>query len=82
MKKIIYGLFLLSCLTFTGCMDKYLDVFPEDKISSANFPENEEEVKMMLNGIYSQLKALGVAPSVIPNPNNPWRYRSLSRNWE
>ena len=74
----------MSCLIFTGCMDKYLDVFPEDKISSANFPENEEEVKMMLNGIYSQLResdlylqglfGFGITDGATPNAFN-WETR-------
>ena len=43
-------------MPFTGCMDNFLDLYPEDKISSANFPENEAEVKLLLNGVYSQLR--------------------------
>lgn len=84
MKKVIYVFFLMSCLIFTGCMDKYLDVFPEDKISSANFPENEEDVKMMLNGIYSQLResdlylqglfGFGITDGATPNAFN-WETR-------
>lgn len=53
---LICCLTLILCVPFTGCMENYLDLYPEDKISSANFPENESEVKLLLNGVYSQLR--------------------------
>ena len=53
---LICCLSFILCMPFTGCMDNFLDLYPEDKISSANFPENEAEVKLLLNGVYSQLR--------------------------
>ena len=48
-------------ITFTillslGCTDQYLDVLPEDKITSANFPENEADIRLLLNGSYALLR--------------------------
>ena len=56
MKHLILCCIALTlCISLTGCMDKFLDIFPEDKISSANFPQDESEIKLLLNGVYSQL---------------------------
>lgn len=54
--KLILFVILLSQL---GCKN-YLDVYPEDKITSANFPQNEKDVQYTLNGVYSLLKETSV----------------------
>ena len=58
MKKhlILYGLITLLLFTFNGCNKSYLNVFPEDKITSVTFWQNESDVKLALNGIYSGLR--------------------------
>lgn len=56
MKKIYINLFLfLVCLCFS-CSDQYLEIFPEDKITTANFPQNEADIKLALNGTYALLR--------------------------
>ena len=55
-KKFIY---LVILLLTVGCTN-YLDVYPEDKITSANFPENENDVQYTLNGVYSLLKETSI----------------------
>lgn len=55
MKKIqiliLAGLCLLS-----SCVDDFLDFNPKDKITSAIFPESEDDIKLLLNGLYGQLR--------------------------
>ena len=46
----------LSLVFFSACSEDFLDVLPGDKITSANFPENENDIKFLLNGCYSQLR--------------------------
>lgn len=81
MKKIfIYGLSFLLGVSTTGCMEDFLDVFPEDKITTANFPENEKDIKMLLNGVYAQLReqeiytqglfGFGITDGCTPNAYN------------
>lgn len=55
-KKFLY---LVALLLNAGCAT-YLDVYPEDKITSANFPENENDVQYTLNGVYSLLKETSI----------------------
>jgi len=67
-------------LTSNSCIDDYLDVFPEDKITSGTFPKNEEEVDMLLNGVYSHLReqsygqkgyfGFGILDGATPNAYN------------
>ena len=46
MKQLLaYCLSIILCVSFTGCMENYLDLYPEDKITSASFPENESDIK-------------------------------------
>ncbi|UBM59921.1 RagB/SusD family nutrient uptake outer membrane protein [Marinilongibacter aquaticus] len=83
--RSIYILFVLLCLS---CSDKYLDVFPEDKITSANFPENENDIKFALNGVYSLLKetsiynqglfGFGVLDGATPNAFN-WGNTAIAK---
>jgi len=57
---------LTSCLIFillitsNGCADKYLDFFPEDKITSAIFPQDEKDIKLLLNGVYGLLRETSI----------------------
>ncbi len=57
---------LTSCTIFilllasNSCADKYLSFFPEDKITSAIFPQNENDIKLLLNGVYGQLRETSV----------------------
>lgn len=79
-KSLIYCLLLIFLASFTGCMNNYLDLFPEDKITSANFPQNEEDIKLLLNGVYAQLRekeiynqglfGFGVTDGATPNAFN------------
>lgn len=83
--KIIYILLITVCFS---CSDSYLDVFPEDKITSANFPENEKDIKFDLNGVYSLLKenaifneglfGFGVLDGATPNAFN-WGNTSIAK---
>jgi len=54
--NILYGIILILLLSTIGCADKYLDFLPEDKITSANFPVNEKDITLLLNGVYAQLR--------------------------
>lgn len=61
MKNIlIFGLTALSLITFNGCDESFLDVSPEDRITSVSFWENQEDVDLAVNGIYSVLKHRGI----------------------
>ena len=61
-------------------MENYLDLYPEDKITSASFPENESDIKLLLNGIYAQLRekevynqglfGFGITDGATPNAFN------------
>jgi len=76
----LVSIFLL--VSFNRCEEK-LDFYPEDRISTANFPENEDDVKMLLSGIYSQLRCnaiyteggygcFGIVDGATPNAYAPW----------
>lgn len=79
-RTIIYCLLLIFSLPFTGCMEDYLDLYPEDKITSANFPESEGDIKLLLNGGYALLRekeiynqglfGFGVSDGATPNAYN------------
>lgn len=56
MKKLLYSLITLTLLIFNGCNKSYLNVLPEDKITSVTFWQSENDVKLALNGIYSVLR--------------------------
>ncbi len=79
--KLIYScLISLLLIPFTGCIDDFLDFLPEDKITSATFPENESDIKLLLNGVYAQLRekdiynqglfGFGVLDGATPNAYN------------
>ena len=56
MKKIYINLCLFLVSLCFSCSDQYLEIFPEDKITTANFPQNEADVKLALNGTYALLR--------------------------
>jgi len=81
LKNIItYCILSVLILTTAGCADKFLDFFPEDKITSANFPVNEDDIGLLVNGLYGQLRevelynqgffAFGVLDGCTPNAFN------------
>ena len=66
-KIIIFSLIsVLILLSFNNCQEE-LDFTPEDRISTANFPQDEEDIKMLLNGVYSQLRTNTVFWDGLPN---------------
>ena len=81
---------LLSILIFAGnsCTNKYLDLLPQDKITSANFPKTEDDIKLLLNGTYALLRAnsiynegflgFGVTDGATPNAFN-WGNTSIAK---
>ena len=79
-RLFVYILFVIISFPFTGCMEDYLDLYPEDKITSANFPENESDIKLLLNGVYAQLRekeiynqglfGFGITDGATPNAFN------------
>ncbi|SHG62170.1 RagB/SusD domain-containing protein [Fodinibius roseus] len=56
MKACKYGLMVVLLSIFNGCGDSFLNVLPEDSITSETFWETEEDVKSAINGIYPVLK--------------------------
>lgn len=79
LKNIHYSFLLILLISFSGC-DDFLNFLPEDKITSASFPENEEDIKLLLNGVYGQLRetdvynqgfyGFGVLDGATPNAYN------------
>lgn len=77
----------IALLCFGGC-DDFLDVLPGDKITSANFPQNEADIKVALNGTYSLLRessiyneglfGFGVLDGATPNAFN-WGNTSIAK---
>ena len=51
------SLFSILLFSSNSCTDKYLDLLPKDKITSANFPKTEGDIKLLLNGTYALLRA-------------------------
>lgn len=81
MKRYILSLFVCFILVgLSGCMEDYLDLYPEDKITSANFPKEEKDIKYLLNGVYALLRetevyngglfGFGVTDGATPNAFN------------
>lgn len=77
---IAYVLISFLLLFPNSCTDEYLDFLPEGKITSATFPENEDDIKLLLNGVYAQLRersiynqglfGFGVLDGATPNAHN------------
>jgi starch-binding outer membrane protein, SusD/RagB family len=89
LKNIItYGLISFLILISNGCADEFLEFLPEDKLTSANFPENEDDIELMMNGVYAQLRenslyneglfAFGVLDGATPNGFN-WGDFAITR---
>lgn len=88
--KIILSIsfFVLLFLALTGCDDTLLDFQPEDRITVENVPENEEDIKSILNGVYSQLRSnsiynegyfgFGILDGATPNAFN-WGRTPIAR---
>ncbi len=75
------GLLSVLILTASGCAEKFLDFFPEDKMTAANFPEDQDDIELLLNGLYGQLRedeliyngglfAFGILDGATPNAYN------------
>lgn len=83
-----YSLFLLIAILLNGCINDFLSFSPEDKISSANFPEDENDIELLLNGVYGQLRehriydegyfAFGALDGATPNAYN-WGNEPISQ---
>lgn len=58
--RLIYSLIALLLLTFGGCEESFLDVQPEDRITSVSFWQSEGDVELAINGIYSVLRNRGI----------------------
>lgn len=79
-RTILYSFVLVISFLFTGCMENYLDLYPEDKITSASFPKEEGDIKLLLNGTYALLRekdiynqglfGFGVTDGATPNAYN------------
>jgi hypothetical protein len=54
------NLMVLGLLVFSSCGEDFLEVYPTDRITTVSFWQNENDVKLALNGIYSVLKHRGV----------------------
>ena len=89
LKNILFGCFLsVLLLTDFSCTEKYLNVLPEDKITSANFPKTEGDIKLLLNGVYALLRessiydqglfGFGVLDGATPNAFN-WGNTAITK---
>jgi hypothetical protein len=56
----IYFVSITLLLPLQGCDDKFLEFYPEDKITSANFPQNEDDIKLLMNGVYALLRETSI----------------------
>lgn len=85
---LTYSLVTILLLFSSGCGDDFLDFFPEDKITSANFPQNEKDIELLLNGVYAELRetsiydqglfGFGILDGATPNAFN-WGPTSISK---
>ncbi|WP_439484499.1 RagB/SusD family nutrient uptake outer membrane protein [Cyclobacterium plantarum] len=53
---ILYIFSSLLLFPLGSCDNDFLEFYPEDKITSANFPQNEGDIKLLLNGVYAHLR--------------------------
>jgi len=87
-KLFIHSLLVILIVLLSGCTDEFLDFFPEDKITSEFFPENEDDIELLLNGLYGLLRektligeglfAFGILDGATPNSYN-WGNTPLSQ---
>lgn len=85
---LTYTILFILLLSSGGCTDKFLDFFPEDKITSANFPQDEKDIKLLLNGVYGLLRetsiyeqglfGFGITDGATPNGFN-WGGASIDK---
>ena len=78
--KINIGILLVAVFFTTGCINEFLDFTPEDKVTSAMFPQSESDIKMLLNGVYANYRetevynqgmfGFGVLDGATPNAYN------------
>ena len=59
MKKITTAILLSAMMGFSSC-ESYLDILPDDKITSETFWTTPEDATLALNGIYSVLRSTNV----------------------
>ncbi len=59
MKKITTAILLSAMMGFSSC-ESYLDILPDDKITSETFWTTPEDANLALNGIYSVLRSTNV----------------------
>lgn len=79
-KFIIFILSPVLFLSISSCQEEFLELYPEDKITSANFPQNEKDIKLLLNGAYALLRensiyneglfGFGILDGATPNAYN------------
>lgn len=85
---------LKCCLLFalllpqTACINDFLEYYPEDKITSANFPQSEKDIKLLLNGVYAELRensiyeqglfGFGILDGATPNAFN-WGNTTIAK---
>lgn len=55
-KRLLYISAIALFLPLGSCMDEFLEFYPEDKITSATFPQSEGDIKLLLNGAYALLR--------------------------
>lgn len=83
-----YGTSCALCLLLTSCLNDFLEYYPEDKITSANFPQDEKDIKLLMNGVYGELRetslhdqglfAFGILDGATPNAFN-WGNTSVAK---
>ncbi len=59
-KIFIYCFIAVLLFTANGCVEEFLDYVPEDQVTSASFPENEDDIKLLLNGVYAGLRETSI----------------------
>lgn len=79
--KILFNILLfVLIIAGNGCSEKFLEITPGDKLTSANFPTDEKDLKLLLNGIYARMNLdlvvweglypFGVLDGATPNAYN------------
>ena len=85
---ILYIISVIFLLPANSCVSEFLEYYPEDKITSANFPESESDIDLLLNGVYGLLRersiyneglfGFGILDGATPNAFN-WGNTPLAR---
>ncbi|WP_194973817.1 RagB/SusD family nutrient uptake outer membrane protein [Aquiflexum lacus] len=58
---ILHIILVIFLLPANSCVNDFLEFFPEDRITSANFPESESDINLLLNGVYGLLRENAIA---------------------